>query len=48
MFIRKVMVGGQEAIKVWIYMEMYAVAPGTPPINSIAYPIGEEFILIKQ
>ncbi|MFN7013808.1 MAG: DUF6705 family protein [Bacteroidia bacterium] len=48
LFIRKVMVGGQEAIKIWIYMEMYAVAPGTPPINSIAYPIGEEFILIKQ
>ena len=47
-FIRKIMVGGQEAVKVWIYKSMYAVAPGTPPINSIAYPIGQEFILIKQ
>ena len=47
-FIRKTMVGSQEAIKVWIYMEMYVATPGSAPINSIAYPIGEEFTLIKQ
>ena len=48
LFIRKVMVGGQEAIKIWIYKSMYAAEPGSEPILSIAYPIGEEFILIKQ
>lgn len=47
-FIRKTMVGSQEAIKVWIYMEMYVAEPGEEPITSIAYPIGEEFTLIKQ
>ena len=48
LFIRKIMVGGQEAIKIWIYKSMYAAEPGSEPILSIAYPIGEEFILIKQ
>lgn len=48
LFIRKKIVGGQEAIKVWIYKSMYAAGPGSAPINSVAYPIGEEFILIKQ
>lgn len=47
-FIRKTMMGSQEAIKVWIYMEMYVAEPGEEPITSIAYPIGEEFILLKQ
>ena len=48
LFIRKTTVGSQEAIKIWIYMEMYVAEPGSAPINSIAYPIGEEFTLIKQ
>jgi len=47
-FIRKTTVGSQEAIIVWIYMEMYVATGNSAPINSIAYPIGEKFTLIKQ
>ncbi|MGB1270371.1 MAG: hypothetical protein ACPG45_11605, partial [Flavobacteriaceae bacterium] len=49
LYIRKITTdGGQEAIKIFIYHHVssrHVNAPIPPPIS---YPIGQEFILIKQ
>jgi len=49
LFIRKVTENGQEAIKIWIYHQMgHRNADEPVTTNSISYPIGEDFILLKQ
>ena len=49
LFIRKVTENGQEAIKIWIYHQMgHRNASEPVTTNSISYPIGEDFILLKQ
>lgn len=49
LFIRKIMVGSQEAIKIWIYHEIPMTTVGESGLQGpISYPLGEEIILIKQ
>jgi len=48
LFIRKVAVSGQEAIKIFIYHSIGVRSENDPVPPPISYPIGEEFTLIKQ
>lgn len=45
--IRKTVVNGEPAIKIFILHELYARSSDTPPIP-ISYPLSQEIILIKQ
>jgi hypothetical protein len=47
--IRKLLVGGQPAIKIFITHEIgYRNVNDTSPVIPISYPIAQEFILLKQ
>ena len=47
LYIRKTVVNGEPAIKIFILHELYARSSDAPPIP-ISYPLSQEIILIKQ
>ena len=50
LLIRKTLIGGQEAIRVFIYFSPfhYAVEEGAPPRIPNSYPVSTEFVFLKQ
>ena len=49
LFIRKVTVNGQEAIKIWIYHQIPMTVVGEDALQApISYPLGEKLVLLKQ
>ena len=50
LFVRKTIIGGQEAIRVFIYFSAfeYAVEEGAPPRIPNSYPVSTEFVFLKQ
>jgi hypothetical protein len=49
LFIRKTSIGGQDAIKIFIYHALESASPDNAPAPlPINHPINQEFILVKQ
>jgi hypothetical protein len=48
LFIMKRVINGQEALKITIHHEMTSQPESSPAPLPISYPLGQEFILVKQ